>query len=262
MSIPKIPEKRIINSFNNAKKELERISKKNNKEKPVEAWCHDFFVNVLGYDKGNIDYRENTCGRKAVDLTISDGKKQVLWLCECKKISENLNKWIGELQKYCCERNAKWGILTNGISWRMYHFYHDGNTPKYVLIYEIKDILRISNCKSGREVLFPFCIEALKKSIREKLLNKKMALSDKCFGQALLSKNVLEALRKQIKISEGFKIEKEELVLQIKNLIPQFKGLKVSKKGSKRTPCRKASRQKTEETEQALETINEEGENK
>lgn len=154
---------------------------------------------------------------------------------------------MAELQKYCCERNVKWGILTNGNSWRIYYFYHqDNNTPKYVLIYEIKDLLRISNCKSGREVLFPFCIEALKKSIRENLLNKKMALSDKCFGQALLSKNVLEALRKQIKITEGFKIEKEELVVQIKNLIPQFKNLKVSKKGHKRNSCRKLCKQKEE----------------
>lgn len=245
--MPKTPEKRISNSFNKAKKDLEYIAKTNNKEKPIEHWCKEFFVNVLGYDKENVDYQENTCGRKAVDITIKDDKKQIFWLCECKKISENLNKWVAELQKYCCERNVKWGILTNGNSWRIYYFYHqDNNTPKYVLIYEIKDILRISNCKSGREVLFPFCIEALKKSIRENLLNKKMALSDKCFGQALLSKNVLEALRKQIKITEGFKIEKEEVVVQIKNLIPQFKNLKVSKKGHKRNSCRKLCKQKEE----------------
>ena len=68
--MPKTPEKRISNSFNKAKKDLEYIAKTNNKEKPIEHWCKEFFVNVLGYDQENVDYQENTCGRKAVDITI------------------------------------------------------------------------------------------------------------------------------------------------------------------------------------------------
>ena len=164
-----------------------------------------------------------------------------------------MSKWEDELQKYCCERNTEWGILTNGISWSMYHFYHEGNTPKHTLVYEIKDMLRLRNCKQDRKILYPFCVEATKNHIREKLLNKKRVLSNEYFGSALISENVLAALSRQIKKMEGFKITEEELVKQIKQLIPQFKDLKVSRKFTRKHSCRKTEKQKEEETTQPSE---------
>lgn len=249
-------EKRIGQSFTTAKKELEHIYKTDSRERSVEAWCYNFLINVLGYDKDKVDYQEKTCGSKAVDITIKDDKKQILWLCECKKISEKLgNKWEYELQKYCCERNAEWGILTNGISWCMYHFYHEGNTPKYTLVYEIKDVLLIRNCKQDRKKLYPFSIEAVKNDIRAKLLNKKRVLSNECFGRALISENVLATLRLQIKKSEGYTITEEDLAKQIKKLIPQFKDLKISRRFTRKHSCCKTSKVTEEKTEQQSEEI-------
>lgn len=235
-------EKRIGQAFNRAKKELEHIHKTDNRERPVEDWCYDFLINVLGYEKYNVDYQAKTCGSKAVDIAIKDDKKQILWLCECKKMSEKLgSKWEDELQKYCCECKVEWGILTNGISWAMYYFYHEGNIPKRILVYKIQDILHIRNCKQDRNKLYPFCAEAVSKQLREKLLEKQKALSCECLGCALISENVLTMLSKQIKKAEGITIKEEDLAKQIKKLIPQFKDLKISRRFTKKKSYRKTN---------------------
>ena len=249
-------EERIKSALKESKRELEHIFRTDSRERPVEAWCYNFLVKVLGYDKYHVDYQEKTCGNKAVDITIKDNQNQILWLCECKKISEKLGKWVGELQKYCCERNVKWGILTNGISWAIYHFYHEGNTPKCMLVYEVKDMLHIRNCKQDRKKLYPFCVEAIKDNLREEKLNEKRVLSNECFGRALISENVLKALKQQIRKTEGFKITEENLAKQIKKLIPQFKDLKISRKSSRKKSCRKINKQEEKRMEQALQLIN------
>lgn len=230
IEISKKAEKRITRFLNEAKKELEHIYKTDIRERPIEDWCYDFLINVCGYDKYSIDYQEKTCGRKAVDIAIKDEKKQILWLCECKKTSEKLSKWENELQKYCCELNAEWGVLTNGLSWRIYHFYHEGNTPKYTLVYEIKDILRIRNCKQDRKILYPFCAEAVTKRLRDKLLEEQKALSAECLGKCLLSDTVLNVLKRKIKKTEKITIDIESLKQHIQKLVPQFADIRVYNK--------------------------------
>lgn len=102
-------------------------------------------------------------------------------------------------------------------------------------------------------MLYPLCAEAIKSDVRTKLLNKKHILSDECFGCAVISENVLTALRRQIKKTEGVTISEEELVKQIKKLIPQFKDFKISRRFTRKNSCRKINSVKEDRVEQQSE---------
>lgn len=233
ITAPKRADVRIKKYFNPLKTSLTIIQKQNNNESAVEDLCKKFLIQVFGYEEFAIYNQERTGTQQTTDFVIKNNKNQFLWVCECKSIKENLNKdkWLKQLKGYCCSTNANWGILTNGISWIMYYIWQKGNErPQHIKVYEIENILEISNCKTGRNLLYPFCAEAVSKQLREALLEEQKALSIECLGKCLLNETVLNALKWRIKQTENITIEIESIRKQMQKLVPQFANIRVYNK--------------------------------
>ncbi len=79
----------------------------------------DPLLKALGWELSNpsdvVPEDKSGTGGKT-DYTMS----QNAMIVEAKKLDENLDKWTEKLTKYVRDRSVRYGVLTNGQTWRMY----------------------------------------------------------------------------------------------------------------------------------------------
>ena len=131
----------------------ERILKLKDNIQTEEATKNAFimpFIQALGYDVFNPleILPEYTCdigikkGEKIDYAVLKDG--QPIILIECKHCDQNLSLHDGQLLRYFHVSKAKFGILTNGISYRFYTDLVDANKMDEKPFFEI-DMLNLKD---------------------------------------------------------------------------------------------------------------------
>lgn len=166
---------RIKKNWNEFKKDIIKAKENNPKETFVENMCKRILISVFGYDQNSMNNQDIIHYLDAVDFVIKDTKtNKIMWVVECKKIKEDINKekWIKQIKKYCLESKTNWGILTNGFNWSIYYLDNKKEPVTVNKVYEITDITELSDTDSDISKLYPFTREALGKGEREKLLKK------------------------------------------------------------------------------------------
>jgi hypothetical protein len=83
------------------------------------------FEDVLGYDALSEISREASVKDKFVDVALKiDGATRVL--VEAKSASTTLrDRHIEQAQSYAANANVRWVLLTNGVTWNLYHLTFD-----------------------------------------------------------------------------------------------------------------------------------------
>ena len=116
------------------------------KEADVERWAQSFLRNCLGYTSsaGYSIRSQETKGKHRPDLVVLKDDKPI-FLVEVKKLGYDLNKSdfrSGKVQlaEYLqVVGNVKWGILTNGLEWKVFDFSNVGVGGIEVAYFEIKE---------------------------------------------------------------------------------------------------------------------------
>ncbi len=175
-----------------------------------------FCETVLGYDVFNDISREHAVKDRNVDYAIKlDGK--VFFFIEVKQAGVALKeKHIEQASNYAAQAGVEWVLLSNGINWNMYHLTFDEGI-QVELVWTVD--LAIHDPKEAAVKLGMLHKKNIVKGELDEYFKKKRILSPRSIVQAMFHENALHLIRLHLQKSSGIKIDEEELVQNIKEMI-------------------------------------------
>ncbi len=116
---------------------LERHRKDDLKELPTRMIFIDVLLQALGWDVRNPDEVELECPTidgKSVDYALKIDRKPVLFL-EAKPLNDPLTdvKSITQVVGYAANAGVEWCVLTNGVTYKVYHSTEKAEAPDKLL---------------------------------------------------------------------------------------------------------------------------------
>ena len=120
---------------------LEKHRKDDLKETPTRVIFTDVLLQALGWDVRNPDEVELECPTidgKSVDYSLKINGKPVLFV-EAKPLNDPLTdvKSITQVVGYATNAGVEWCILTNGVTYKIYHSTENDLPPKKESSYNV-----------------------------------------------------------------------------------------------------------------------------
>ncbi len=175
----------------------------------------DMLCELFGYDK-----YENITSEFAIKKTYCDIavklQDRLLFLIECKAIGLDLkDDYIRQATNYAANSGIQWVVLTNGISWKVFHLSF-GTAVEKELVYEF-NVTELSAKKQGDlELLYYLSIEAFSKTSKATLDSfraEKQILNRFIIGRVILSDAGVDSIRKCVRrLYPELKVSNEQLV--------------------------------------------------
>jgi predicted type IV restriction endonuclease len=175
-----------------------------------------FLEDVLGYDMFSDISKEFTVKDRFVDYAIKINNKIVFFI-EVKQAGMELrSKHIEQASNYAANAGVDWVILTNGTCWHLYHLtFEDGIQNDLVFSTDIlKDTIDTASTKIS--LLHK---KAVSKGEYLDYFDKIKTLEPENIMGAVFHEDTLRIIRNQLKKMTGVRIEEEELVNGIKQMI-------------------------------------------
>lgn len=165
----------------------------------------DMLSEIFGYDKYAEITSEYLIQKTFCDLAIVVNKKPCM-LIECKAIGLNLkDDYVRQAINYSANSGIDWVVLTNGLEWKIFKVSF-GKPIKKELVYEFNFLDFSAKKQHDLEMLYHLCKESFcGKSIStlEELVVQKQVLNKFVLGQLLISDEVLNSVRRQIRRMPG-----------------------------------------------------------
>jgi hypothetical protein len=171
----------------------------------------DMLQDVFGYDKYSEITAEYSIRGTFCDLaTKIDGTLQTL--IEVKAIGLDLkDNHVKQAVDYAANQGVDWVILTNGVTWRIYKV-HFGKPIEQELVVEFDFCQLNPRADKDLELVYLLCKEAWLKSVLGDFHVQRQALSRFFLGSMLLSRPVLEVIRRELRrVSPDVRIDIEDI---------------------------------------------------
>jgi hypothetical protein len=171
----------------------------------------DMLADVFGYDKYSEVTSEHCIRGNYCDLALKvDGL--LATLIEVKAVGLELkDQHVRQVIDYAANQGAEWVLLTNGVSWRVYHVVFSKPIDHEVVI-EINFLAVSSRSAEHLEQLYLWCKEGWTRSVLGDYHTQRQALSKFFLGAVVLTDPVLEVIRRELKrVSPDVKIEMEHI---------------------------------------------------
>jgi hypothetical protein len=171
---------------------------------------------VLGYDPMTEISGEAQIKDKYVDLAVKiDGA--IRFLVETKSAGTTLrDRHIEQAQHYAAEGNIPWVLLTNGVTWSLYHLsFEEGIEHSRAFIVD----LSCDSMEKACESLAYLHRQSVKKGDLDEYWEHRVALSPESIGRALFTGDALKLIRREIRRHEGILIDEEDLAQAIHNML-------------------------------------------
>lgn len=180
-------------------KPLQDIVGRDANEGDTRLLVTDFLCEGLGYDKFEDLTTEFAVKGEFADYGIRIDKQLVAFV-EVKRAAQKLNpRHLRQVETYAVKEGLEWIMLTNGQVWQAYHVYAaTGQQVQTHLVLEV-DVLGPESPAKKVDSLFYLHRSALKKGFIDELWKRKAATSASALSQVLLNRNVLDAIRKEIR---------------------------------------------------------------
>lgn len=198
---------------------LAGLQKRDVSEADTVTVVNDMLADVCGYDKYHHVTGQYAIRGTYVDLAVKVDE-DVRFLVEVKAVNTDLKDLhVKQAIDYAANTGIEWVLLTNGVVWRVYKV-HFGKPIEKVLVCEL-DISK-SNAKS-EEVIECFgnlSRESFSKNNMADLLHQKQITNKFTIAAMLLSDDVLNDLRKQVRrLGAGVRVDVDYLRLMLSNEI-------------------------------------------
>jgi len=214
-AIPKKVAERLVTGIKRFQPILSSAKARDVGESDTVVIVTDMLAEVFGYDKFLEVTSEYAIKSTFCDLaTKIDGKLQTL--IEVKAIGLELkDSHVKQAVDYAANQGVDWVLLTNGISWRVYHVVF-AKPIGHELVIDIDFCAMNPKSQSDLELLYLWCKEGWVKSVLGDYHEQKQALSRFFVGATVLSDPVLDVIRKELrKVSPEVRINTD----QIKNVL-------------------------------------------
>lgn len=171
----------------------------------------DMLSEVFGYDKYHEITSEYLIRGTFCDLAIKLDNKVSL-LIEAKAIGLDLKEQhVKQAVDYAANQGIDWVLLSNGISWRVYHLIF-AKPIEQELVIEFDATTLSHRAEKDIETLYLLCKEGWQKSALGDYHTQRQALSRFFVGAILQTDPVLDVVRKELrKISPNVKIDSQEI---------------------------------------------------
>lgn len=171
----------------------------------------DMLSEVFGYDKYHEITSEFAIRGTFCDLAIRLENKVSL-LIEAKAIGLDLKEQhVKQAVDYAANQGVDWVLLSNGVSWRVYHLVFSKPIEQELVI-EF-DMLTLSHrAEKDIDTLYLLCKEGWQKSALGEYHTQRQALSRFFVGAMLQTETVLDVIRRELRrVSPDVKIDSQEI---------------------------------------------------
>jgi hypothetical protein len=171
----------------------------------------DMLADVFGYDKYSDVTSEHAIRGTFCDLAIKiDGQLQTL--IEVKAIGLDLkDQHVKQAVDYAANQGVDWVILTNGITWRIYHIIF-AKPIDQELVLEIDFCALNARSESDIDLVYLWCKEGWQRSLLGEYHTQKQALSRFFVGAMLQTDPVLDVIRRELRrVSPDVRIDSEQI---------------------------------------------------
>ncbi len=177
----------------------------------------DILSDVFGYDKYSEITSEFSIRGTYCDLAIKLDNK-LATLIEAKAIGLDLKEQhVKQAVDYAANQGVDWVLLTNGVTWRVYHLIF-AKPIEQELVLEFDATSLSSRSERDIETLFLLCKEGWQKSAIGDYHTQRQALSRFFIGAVLQTDPVLDSIRRELRrVSPDVKIDSEQIKDVLRN---------------------------------------------
>ncbi len=197
---------------------LSAIQKKDISEADTVTVINDILADVCGYDKYHEVTSQYAIRGTYVDLAVKVDN-DIRFLVEAKAIGIELKDiHVKQAIDYAANEGIEWVVLSNGAMWRVYKV-HFGQPIEKILVCEV-DLLTLS--PKSDELLECFgnlSREGFSKGNMADLLHQKQVTNKFTVAALLISDELLDDLRKEIRRLSGVKVDVDYLQSLLSNEI-------------------------------------------
>lgn len=206
MAIPAKVSNRISGNIKRYRTILLEMQKRDVSEADTVTVINDMLADLCGYDKYYEVTSQYAIRGTYVDLAVKVAE-EIRYLIEVKAIGINLRDLhVKQAIDYAANQGIEWVVLTNGAVWRIYKV-HFGQPIEKILVSEI-DLLA-SGIKTDViiECFGNLSKECFSKSTMADLLREKQITNKFTVAAILMTDEVLESLRKEIRRLSGIRVD-------------------------------------------------------
>jgi hypothetical protein len=201
----------------------------------------DMLADVFGYDKYSDVTSEHAIRGTFCDLALKvDG--HLMTLIEVKAIGLDLKDGhVKQAIDYAANQGVDWVLLTNGITWRVYHLIF-AKPIDQELVLEINFCSLNSRLESDLELLYLWCKEGWQRSVLGEYQTQKQALSRFFVGAMLQTDSVLDVIRRELRrVSPDVRIDSAQIKAVLVNEVIKREVMEGEKADEARKKINKAS---------------------
>lgn len=210
-AIPKKVAERIVAGLKRFQPILESAKARDVGESDTVTIITDMLAEIFGYDKYSEITSEYAIRGTYCDVAIKlEGSLQTL--IEVKAIGIDLkDAHVKQAVDYAANQGVDWVLLTNGITWRVYHIVF-AKPIDHELVIDIDFCALNPRTMSDVELLYLWCKEGWQRSVLGDFHTQKQALSRFFIGAMLLTPAVLTVIRRELRrVSPDVKIEIDQI---------------------------------------------------
>lgn len=210
-AIPKRAAERIVAGLKRFQPILSSAKARDVGESDTVTIIADMLSEIFGYDKYSEITSEYAIRGTYCDLAIKlEGTLQTL--IEVKAIGIDLkDSHVKQAVDYAANQGVDWVLLTNGITWRVYHITFAKPIDRELVI-ELDFCALNPRSQSDQELLYLWCKEGWQRSVLGEFHVQKQALSRFFLGAMILTQPVLDVIRRELRrVSPDVKIESDQI---------------------------------------------------
>ena len=172
----------------------------------------DFLCDVLGYDKYEDLTAEYQVKGDFADFGIRVDK-QLKAFVEIKRVKQDLNKThLRQVESYALREGVVWAILTNVRVWELYRVEPVvGEQSELTLMFSVDLLDDAVSIKKKSELLYLISREAIQKKVIDEYWKNQLATSPKVVKKALLSNEVVEAVKREIYRTQKQRVDSKDV---------------------------------------------------
>ena len=216
-SVPKRISERIVAGIKKYQPILAAAKARDVGEADTVTIIKDILSDVFGYDKYSEITSEFSIRGTYCDLAIKLDNK-LATLIEAKAIGLELKEQhVKQAVDYAANQGIDWVLLTNGVTWRVYHLIF-AKPIEQELVLEFDTTNLSSRSEKDIETLFLLCKEGWQKSAIGEYHTQRQALSRFFIGAVLQTDPVLDTIRRELRrVSPDVKIDSEQIKDVLRN---------------------------------------------
>jgi hypothetical protein len=210
-------KERLRNAIRRFARPLLDLQSRDANEGDTRLLVTDMLCDGLGYDKYTDLTTEYAVKGEFADYGIRIDKQLVAFV-EVKRVTTRLDaRHLRQVEMYAVNEGVEWVILTNGISWRVYHI--TGSLPVEIdLAFEV-DLQAESTPAHKADQLFYISRESLKRRQIDAVWKAKRATSPRSLAQVLLSPVVLFTIQKELKKQTAHNVDADDVAELLRSTI-------------------------------------------